>query len=260
MSEDPPRWGTSDEAPEPLRRLLAASRTELGATAQIDALALSLSRALGPAAGLGAAVTRQQALSPRRLGSLRSFGAAAAVGSAATLWWAFSATPVAAPPIAPLQTPTPALLAPAAPVPPAPSATPSAPILPAADLAVDPSATSAIDVVDVGSEVEPAAASAHPRARHALPSEAALLERARAALREHPARALALTREHQRRFPHGALREEREVIAIEALERLGQHRAAGDEAGGFEKRYRNSVHRERLEQAPRTEPADRPSR
>jgi hypothetical protein len=81
----------------------------------------------------------------------------------------------------------------------------------------------------------------------AAPSEAALLEQARAALASDPARALALTRQHQARFPSGVLKQEREVIAIEALRRLGQSKAAAERAGSFEQAYPDSAHRRAVE-------------
>jgi hypothetical protein len=67
-----------------------------------------------------------------------------------------------------------------------------------------------------------------------------------------------LTREHLRRFPEGALAEEREVIAIAALERTGQKRAAAAKAKAFARRYRGSVHETRLENAPERPPTHVP--
>ncbi|MFO0564842.1 MAG: hypothetical protein U0263_04220 [Polyangiaceae bacterium] len=75
------------------------------------------------------------------------------------------------------------------------------------------------------------------------PSELVLLERARAALANEPARALALTNEHRRRFPHGALAEEREVIAIRALEKLGRGKEAAQRGSAFEQQNPDSIHR-----------------
>jgi hypothetical protein len=88
--------------------------------------------------------------------------------------------------------------------------------------------------------------------------EAALLQRAQAALARDPARALGLTQEHQRRFPHGSLAQEREVIAIEALERLGDERAARQRANAFERRYKGSVHHGRVRESVTSEPALEP--
>lgn len=126
--------------------------------------------------------------------------------------------------------------------------------------------------VDVAPSVEPqrdepAAASpprapaevrrAHGERRAAKPApparaldEASLLRRAQAALGERPGQALSLAREHARRFPDGALAQEREVIAISALERLGREREAAARAQAFERRWRGSVHQPRLERGP----------
>lgn len=72
--------------------------------------------------------------------------------------------------------------------------------------------------------------------------EPQLIERARQALGTEPRRALALTREHQRRFPAGALSVERDVIALQALARTGQTAEARRRALAFEARYPRSIH------------------
>jgi hypothetical protein len=72
--------------------------------------------------------------------------------------------------------------------------------------------------------------------------EPQLIERARKALATDPRRALALTQEHQRRFPAGALGVEREVIAVEALARVGQAAEARRRAQAFTMRYPKSIH------------------
>lgn len=87
------------------------------------------------------------------------------------------------------------------------------------------------------------------------PSESALLEQARAALARNPERALALTREHQRRFPQGALAQEREVIAIHALEGLNRQRDAQRRAQGFEASFPGSPHRPITGEPPRSTPS-----
>jgi hypothetical protein len=74
-----------------------------------------------------------------------------------------------------------------------------------------------------------------------------LLEKARAALRQDPALSLALTREHQQRFAGGVLTQEREVIAIDALRRLGRSAEADRRAERFERRYPGSVHQRKLD-------------
>jgi hypothetical protein len=58
-----------------------------------------------------------------------------------------------------------------------------------------------------------------------------------------------LTREHKRRFPSGALAQEREVIAIEALNRIGDGDGARKRAKEFETSYPGSAHRRKVENA-----------
>lgn len=79
-------------------------------------------------------------------------------------------------------------------------------------------------------------------------SEVSLLDSARAKLRTDPNRALELTREHARRFPNGALVQEREVIAIEALRRLGKSDAAKKRGEDFSQHYPDSAHQSKIEQ------------
>lgn len=85
--------------------------------------------------------------------------------------------------------------------------------------------------------------------RHDAPSEADLLGRAQAALKTDPARAMALVHEHSRRFPNGGLAQEREVIAVEALARLGRLSEAEQRADGFKERYRGSMHQRKVGEA-----------
>jgi hypothetical protein len=84
------------------------------------------------------------------------------------------------------------------------------------------------------------------RASAAKPSEAALLNQAQAALKTDPKRALSLTRQHKQLYPSGALGQEREVIAIEALSRLNKKGVAEQRAKGFEKKYPDSAHQEKV--------------
>jgi hypothetical protein len=95
---------------------------------------------------------------------------------------------------------------------------------------------------------EPPAVAPAPSAERHVPTglatwdEPQLIERARKALSAEPRRALSLTQEHQRRFPAGALGVERDVIAVEALARLGQTAEARRRALAFEARYPKSIH------------------
>ncbi len=74
--------------------------------------------------------------------------------------------------------------------------------------------------------VAPPTGSAVASEPHSLAAEAALLERARAQLGSSPATALQLADEHRRSFLQGQLGPERELIAIDALVRLGRRDAA----------------------------------
>jgi hypothetical protein len=76
----------------------------------------------------------------------------------------------------------------------------------------------------------------------APPNEGALLLRARQELASDPAGTLALTDEHARRFPGGTLAPEREVLAIEALVRLGRTPDARARLAAFHDRFPQSPH------------------
>lgn len=78
------------------------------------------------------------------------------------------------------------------------------------------------------------------------PSELGLLAEARSVLRSSPAQTLRLTDEHRAQFGGGALVEEREVLAIEALIRLGRRPQAASRAERFHHRYPRSIHAGRI--------------
>lgn len=78
-------------------------------------------------------------------------------------------------------------------------------------------------------------------------SEADLLGTAQAALAGDPGKALNLSEQHARTFPRGVLVQEREVIAIEALTRLGRSADALARAERFLKAYPSSAHRSKIE-------------
>jgi hypothetical protein len=81
-------------------------------------------------------------------------------------------------------------------------------------------------------------------------SEAALLERARAALATDPALSLSLVRRHRAEFPSGVLRQEREVIGIEALRRLDRRDEASRKAEEFRQKFPDSAHGRSVERGP----------
>ena len=86
-----------------------------------------------------------------------------------------------------------------------------------------------------------------PRNVESPDAEVKLLGRAQDALRGRPEEALALCAEHAKRFPAGANVQEREVIAIDALVRLGRKDEARARADRFEARFPGSTHQRRIE-------------
>ena len=88
-------------------------------------------------------------------------------------------------------------------------------------------------------------------ARNSGLSEAALLDAARTAVKSDPQRALSLTLEFGRRFPNSLLLQEREVIAIEALVRLGNRTAARARADHFLRTFPGSAHQQKIDQLTR---------
>jgi hypothetical protein len=92
-----------------------------------------------------------------------------------------------------------------------------------------------------GETVEPA-----PPITHAL-SETELLGDARAALDRSPAVALTFCERHRREFPNGALVQEREIIAVTALVRLGRTSDARARAERFRRSYPRSAYLRQLE-------------
>jgi hypothetical protein len=100
------------------------------------------------------------------------------------------------------------------------------------------------------SAVEPIAA-ASPESEQepdeeSRPSELGLLAEARRVLRSTPAQTLRLTNQHRDRFDRGALVEEREVLAIEALVRLSRRSQAVARAERFRRSYPRSIHTTRV--------------
>jgi hypothetical protein len=73
-------------------------------------------------------------------------------------------------------------------------------------------------------------------------AEAKLLLAARRALPADPKRALAHTSEHERRFPRGSMKEERELLAVRALMALGRSAEAVARAHRFESAYPGSTY------------------
>ena len=78
------------------------------------------------------------------------------------------------------------------------------------------------------------------------PTELELIQRAQQALASNPSRGLALTDEHARTYPNGELLQEREVIAVEALSRMGRSEEAARRANALVQRFPETPYAARL--------------
>jgi len=85
------------------------------------------------------------------------------------------------------------------------------------------------------------------RAEDPVESEARYLARAQRALGTNPHLTLQLVDGHRSLYPTGSLRQERDLLGIDALRRLGRHSLAAERVEAFLNRYPNSGHRTRLE-------------
>lgn len=114
----------------------------------------------------------------------------------------------------------------------------------------EPSTPSSIvsETVTGAPPARPPVAESRPQTPADGPSEVALLQQAQAALKSNPKLALSLTQTHRERYPKGALAQEREVIAIEALARMKRAEEAERRAAGFAKTYPGSAHQQKVEE------------
>jgi hypothetical protein len=120
---------------------------------------------------------------------------------------------------------------------------PDAEVAPVASAEPRPTPSASKRGVSIAASAKPAASA--PRA----PSELELIAAAERTLRGDPAAALALVDRHRRLYPNGALAEEREVIAIEALAALGQSRVAAERGAVFQKEHTRSGYSQRVSRA-----------
>jgi hypothetical protein len=87
----------------------------------------------------------------------------------------------------------------------------------------------------------PPSAPRPPRADDLAQESALLLEARRALASGETAAALSMVRRHGRRWPHGALEQEREILLMEALARAGRPEAAQRRARAFLRRFPSST-------------------
>jgi hypothetical protein len=206
------------QAPSELSALFREAPLELPSAARLEAMRLRLTGAplLAPEPG---ASLRRSALAKAAVGAL-----ALGIAGVTAVW-------VAQPEVKPV--PPPAL---SASVP----ETSSEPTRPPAALESAPAA------LESAPKPPPALGKAkeqqQPDVAPKRTGEALLLERARRALSSDPALSLSLVRRHRSEFPNGILRQEREVIGIEALRRLGRSNEASRKADEFQRDFPNSPH------------------
>lgn len=219
-----------DEAEGLLRDAIDAAREDLPTDDQLDALAAKLGPLLGGGPGGGGG--GGGAVASTGLGGLKIAGGLVGVAAAAVVAVYVAREPAADETAAP------------------------APVeIADASLAVDASETIALVVdagVDAGVEVVAEPTQRRPRPRDAPPPaepvpEIELLRRAQDALTASPADALRAAEDHARAYPRGMLAQEREVIAIDALVRLGRRSEAEARAARFRERWPTSAQVRRID-------------
>ncbi len=216
MSEeqDPPRLRDA---------FLDAGRSELPDDARLAAIAAKLGPIVGGAAGGGGAAVVATAKTGAVAKVVAGVVLATVIVVGAVVGVQKLSTPAAGPPTAIVTT-----------APPTPFTPPSIEPLASAVVVVKPAPRGSAVAHDVQVEDDPTA-------------EVKLLERAQDALRSRPAEALALCTEHEHRFPHGMLAQEREVIAIEALVKEGRMPDATARANRFAATHPSSTHQRRID-------------
>jgi hypothetical protein len=216
----------SDEQDPPRLRdaFLDAGRSELPDEARLAAIAAKLGPIVGGAAGGGGAA----AVATAKTGAVAKIVAGVVLASVIVVTAVVGvqklSSPVAGPPVAIVTATATAI----------PITPPSIEPLASAVVVVKPAPRGSVVARDVQGEDDPTA-------------EVKLLERAQDALRSRPADALALCTEHERRFPHGMLAQEREVIAIEALVKEGRMPDATARADRFAATHPSSTHQRRID-------------
>ncbi|HKO48657.1 MAG TPA: hypothetical protein VJV79_13090 [Polyangiaceae bacterium] len=229
--EDPPRWSDGADAPAALGSLLSAAKRDVATDAELSELGARLGPMLASAPA-ASAVPLVAKLAAGGLIALLGVGGVLALRDSRPA--AAPATSAAASAIVSVTAAS-------------PGPEPTLPVLPsAASSAALPTADSAPISPSAAGAKKPAFGGA-PRNAVDAQAEASLLEQARSALSTNPARALSLAQQHAQQFPRGLLGQEREVIAISALRRLGRTTEAEARAARFDSRYPHSAHQQSVD-------------
>lgn len=250
-SHDPPRFSGSSELDQ-VRRAIAASRRDVPDDARMETLSARIAAQIGQlppgpghsggsggSGGAGGGGAASGGAGAGAATAMKVVGAAViATGVAAGSLYA-ARQHVEGPRAAPSTTASAgsdagaAIAAPRDDAAAAPSI-PSAPVVSVESLPVAASGKS-------GTRAAPSATTGDVQA------ETDLLDRAQGALAADPSRALGLCDEHRQRFPRGTFAQEREVIAIDALLRLGRRSDAEARAAQFARSYPTSPDRRRID-------------
>lgn len=249
FDEDPPRLRTlKGELPRELQIVLEDTRADDASTAELSALEQRVRKVLRESER---ALKRARSPRPRARARIAAvvftfaIGAAAGVAGSSAVFFVVSAS--SAPHLAPASSAK--QPAPSAPHPLQEASGPSRAQLPPDEVAQPAPTPTLRESARVPVKNPGAEPSAEPSR---LPSvgtrdEFAVLARAQAALANNPGSALALTSDLERNFPNGTLVQEREVVAIDALLRLGRRAEASARATRFHQEFPTSVHGRRVD-------------
>ncbi|MBN9161840.1 MAG: hypothetical protein BGO98_07955 [Myxococcales bacterium 68-20] len=247
---EPPRMGEhgSDEA----RDLLRAIREDAPGPASMERMAKRLAAA-GALSTLPPEPQIQSRVGPRFATYTRGLVALAVAGGLAVSWQVtqrpYSKTATGGP-IAALSGENGATDTAAPPVEPAaarPLDDPETPTLSVDQLPSAAAPTTTVAAPAGGNVRAPRAPSSIEPAGPTPASELELLQRARATLALDPARALSITSEQASAYPSGEFIQEREVIAVEALSRLGRRDEALRRARALVSQFPRTPYGDRLE-------------
>jgi hypothetical protein len=219
----PRRWTDSPEAPEDVKELFAAGRPTRGMSRETRArLGHRLARPLAAAVVTSYVLAWKSVAVAAVIGLTATTAVVVAVRAARAPDVVVDAPPTGAPVEHAPAAGTSRAAMPASPTTPPPSALPPEPLAP---LPV-PSTTTAAPRNRIAPSPPPPApeetAPPPPVAEDTLAPELALLDQARASYASDPQAALDRLDEHARRFPGGKLSLERELLALDALKRLGR--------------------------------------
>jgi len=257
---DPPRLRVSGHADDPLVQALEDARRELPTSEQLAALAARVIPSGGRVALRGARISLGRARLRAKSMQAAAVALALAMGVGATVMMRGRFSFTAAPKVETKPPSPPRAVVPHEKPPQKRARTEESVVAPSAEPPKDEPPPTEVGKHH-GVVAQPSAhhvlATDRP-SRADLPSsdvdglsaaedEAALLGRAQQALSGNPASALALTEEHRRAYPSGALGQESEVIAIEALAELGRVGEARSRADVFRAKYPSSAHLRRID-------------